>query len=97
LDSFEAPRKRVEPSTEGGTAMRSQIVIVLNPSKCVEHSEPTVRNDGTDFEGRIWHGNGNALTGTKSLSVNKGVHCPSVRADARDGGRRWRRQGLNHG
>ena len=33
----------------------------------------------------------------KSLSVNKGVHCSSVRAGARDGGRRWRKQGWNHG
>ena len=34
---------------------------------------------------------------TKSLSVNKGVHCSSVRDSARDGGRRWRKHGWNHG
>ena len=34
---------------------------------------------------------------TKSLSVNKGVHCSSVRDDARDGGKRWRKHGWNHG
>ncbi len=33
----------------------------------------------------------------KNLSVNNGVHCFSVRDGSRDGGKRWRRQGLSHG
>jgi hypothetical protein len=32
-----------------------------------------------------------------SLSVNKGVNCPSVRARSRDGGSRWQQPGLSMG
>jgi len=34
---------------------------------------------------------------TKSLSVNNGVHFPSVPTGVGDGGTRWREQGWNHG